>query len=184
MASTRQQVAGQVSAATDRLQQVATHGVAGTIAAVDATRAETVDTLDGSVKAIDRQTDRLAKPLDDYADSVRDGAAVSARYVRRNDPRDMAADVAGRVSKPPFVAGVVIGAALVGGGLLLGGFLRNRTGGLGQPVSALTNALGPRAGDAFALFRDALVSLAIARAVEAFDEALPGFKGHFERAAQ
>jgi hypothetical protein len=184
MASTRQQIENQVASATDRAQELAAKAVAGTTAAVDSQRRETADALGGAAKLIDRQADRLPKPLDEYADSVKDGLGSAARYVRRHDVREMAEDAADRVSQSALAKGLLIGAVVVGGGLLLSSFLREHAGEPGQRGSAFADALGPKVNESFNLFRDALIGLAVAKAVEALDGALPGFKGHFERVAQ
>jgi hypothetical protein len=184
MPSTRQELENQISSTTDRVQELASKAAARTTDAMDAKRRDVADALDGTAKAIDGQADRLPEPFDELADSVQDGLGTAARYVRRNDAGDMAGDLIDCIKQSPVASGLAIGAALVGGGLLVNGLLRARGGESGHPFAALAEALGPKAGDTFNLFRDALIALAVARAVEAFDEALPGFKDHFERASQ
>jgi hypothetical protein len=181
MPSTSRTLEQQSSETLNRAQKIASSAMDDAEKAVDSCREQTADALRGAAKAIGGEADRLPKPLNEYADSLKDGLNSSARYIRRHDAGEMASDAADLVTNPPVSTVLLVGAALVGGGFLVSGLLRDQK--RESPLSAFMEGLGPKATETVKLFRDALIALMIAKAVEAAEEAMPGFKSHFQKLA-
>src|SRR5262245_23864143 len=111
MPSTSAKLEHQASDALNRAQKIASNAAEDADKAVDNCREQTADALHGAAKTIGGQADRLPKPLNEYADSVKDGLESSARYVRQHDAGEMASDAADLVTNPPVSTVLLVGAA-------------------------------------------------------------------------
>lgn len=156
--------------------------------AVNEQRRNVAQALDSASDAVDRRGQQLPKPLDQYADHVKDGLSGAATYVRKNDAGDMAEDALDTVREHPIPSLLVLGAVVVGGGLLIASLLAEGDGdadnadGTKSLLSAAANGLGPKANATIIRMRDAAFNMALTKAVDAVEEMFPGFREHFEKA--
>lgn len=109
-----------------------------------------------------------------------------ADYVRDNDVKDMAHDVMRASTAHPVATWLVLGAVVIGGGMLVAAMLHDE-GGSGESrrpmrLAAAAGSIGPRVAETLGRMRDAAFSFALAKAVDTVDGILPGFRDHYERA--
>ena len=90
-------------------------------------------------------------------------------------------------SQHPVASLLVLGAVVIGGGLLVAAMLRDHGAedGLGEfrgprRLAAVTG-MSPKVIETVSRVRDAAFSLALAKAVDTVDEIFPGFREHYER---
>jgi len=175
------------SKAADRVENVVTTGVNKANDAANAQRGQAAGALDAAAEAVDRHGKKLPKPLDDYAGDVKDGLATVADYVRDHDVREMADQAAMTVKDYPVTALLVLGAVVLGGGLLVASIIRNENdsngGSARQPLFAsAADGLGPKATETVNRIRNAAFSMALAKTVDTIEDMFPGFREHFEKA--
>jgi hypothetical protein len=89
----------------------------------------------------------------------------------------------------PLGSLLVLGAVVIGGGMLAAAMLRDddRVDGSGESrrpmgLAAAARGMGPRVTDTLSRIRDAAFSFAIAKAIDTVEEMFPGFREHYERA--
>jgi hypothetical protein len=93
-----------------------------------------------------------------------------------------------RESQYPVASLLVLGAVVIGGGLLVAAMLRDRGSddGLGEfrkprRFAAAVTGMGPRVAETVSRIRDAAFSFALAKAIDTVDDMFPGFRDHYER---
>jgi hypothetical protein len=90
-------------------------------------------------------------------------------------------------SQYPVASWLVLGAVVIGGGLLVAAMLRDHGAedGLGEFRGprrlAAVSGMSPKVIETVSRVRDAAFSLALAKAVDTVDEIFPGFREHYER---
>jgi hypothetical protein len=89
----------------------------------------------------------------------------------------------------PLGSLLVLGAVVIGGGILVAAMLRDDDpmDGFGESrrpmgLAAAARGMGPRVADVLGRVRDAAFSFAIAKAIDTVEEMFPGFREHYERA--
>ena len=173
------------SKAANRVGSIATTGVGKAADAVNAQREQAADAIDTAAEAVDRQGKKLPKPLNEYAGDVKEGLGTAADYVRDHDVRDMADQAVRNAKDYPIASLLVLGAVVLGGGLLVASIVRheNDSSSGGQPyLAAASNGLGPRATETVTRIRDAAFSMALKKAIDTIEEMFPGFREHFDKA--
>jgi hypothetical protein len=149
-------------------------------------REQVADGLDGAADSVADKSETLPEAAKRYSRAAGGKLHEAADYVRDNDVEDIRRDVMETASAHPVASLLVLGAVVIGGSLLVAsmlgdngrdsGELRRRTG-----VASLVSGLGPRGTETLARIRDAVMSHALARAVDTVDEIWPGFREHYER---
>jgi hypothetical protein len=156
--------------------------------AADAKRKEGATVLDRAAHAIGDQAKRLPGALGEYADTAKEGITDAADYVRHTDAKDMMDDAVGTAKAHPITSILVLGAVVVGGGLLLANAMgKDSQSGEsnGESLFAkLSNGWGPEITDKVTHFRDSLFNFAITGVVDNLEQIVPGFRDHFDKAAQ
>ena len=96
------------------------------------------------------------------------GLSAAATYVRKHDAGEMADDAMDTFRAYPVASLLVIGAAVVGGGILIASLLAQgdgeAKGGNAEPsglFAAASNGLGPKASETVTRMRDAAFALAL-----------------------
>jgi hypothetical protein len=91
-------------------------------------------------------------------------------------------------SRYPVASLLVLGAVVIGGGILVATMLRDRGSddGLGEfrkprRFAAAVTGMGPRVAETVSRIRDAALSFALAKAIDTVDDMFPGFRDHYER---
>ena len=90
-------------------------------------------------------------------------------------------------SQYPVASWLVLGAVVIGGGLLVAAMLRDHGAedGLGEFRGprrlAVVSGMSPKVIQTVSRVRDAAFSFALAKAVDTVDEIFPGFREHYER---
>jgi hypothetical protein len=160
-------------------------------AVVNEPRGKAADALDSGADAVDHEGAQLPKPLNEYATDVKQGLSAAADYVRTHDAREMAGDAANSVSQYPIASLVLIGAVVIGGGLLIATALAQgdaeetsdaETAPSNSLLAVASNGLGPKASETVTRMRDAAFSLALTKAVDSIEDMFPGFREHFDKA--
>lgn len=87
----------------------------------------------------------------------------------------------------PLGSLLVLGAVVIGGGMLAAAMLRDDDPmGLGtrrpMGLARAASSVSPRVTETLGRIRDAAFSFAIAKAIDTVDDLLPGFREHYERA--
>jgi len=155
--------------------------------AVNEQRRNAAQGLDTASDAVNRNAQQLPKPFDQYANDVKDGLSGAASYVRQHDAGDMAEDALDTVRDHPFPSLLVLGAVIVGGGILIASLVSEGAGetdnahGAKSLLTAAANGLGPKATATIIRMRDAAFNMALTKAVDAVEEMFPGFREHFEQ---
>lgn len=91
------------------------------------------------------------------------------------------------VERFPVVPLLVLGAVVIGGGILVAAMLRHdERDGLGEfrsprRLSAAVSGVGPRVAETLGRVRDAAISFALTKAIDTVDDIFPGFRDHYER---
>ncbi|HEY9462356.1 MAG TPA: hypothetical protein VIR54_04665 [Vicinamibacterales bacterium] len=88
----------------------------------------------------------------------------------------------------PLTSVLVLGAVVIGGGILVASMLRDdaRKEGLGEfhrpsRLASAVTGMGPRVTEALSRVRDAAISFALTKAIDTVDDMFPGFRDHYER---
>ena len=147
------------------------------------------DALDTAAESVGHARDRLPEPLDRHADQVADGLGQAAAYVRGHDGAEMADDLWKVARDHPIPAALIATGIIVGAGYVVAGALREQQHD-SSPASnraqrllrSASQVLGPQTNQTVLRIRDAVVSLALAKLVEAVENRVPGFREHFDRA--
>jgi hypothetical protein len=91
-------------------------------------------------------------------------------------------------SRFPVAPLLVLGAVVIGGGILVAAMLRHDgpEDGLGEfrrprRLSAAVSGVGPRVAETLGRVRDAAISFALTKAIDTVDDIFPGFRDHYER---
>jgi hypothetical protein len=91
-------------------------------------------------------------------------------------------------SRVPVAPLLVLGAVVIGGGILVAAMLRHDgpEDGLGEfrrpkRLSAVVSGVGPRVAETLSRVRDAAISFALTKAIDTVDDMFPGFRDHYER---
>ena len=113
------------SKAADRAENIARTGLSKAAEAADTKREQAADAIDTAAEAVDRQGKKLPKPVNQYAGGVKDGLETAADYVRDHDVREMADQAVKTAKDYPIASLLVLGAVVLGGGLLVAGMARN-----------------------------------------------------------
>lgn len=89
----------------------------------------------------------------------------------------------------PLAPLLVLGAVVIGGGILVTAMLRDKApeDGLGEfrrprRLSTAMSGMGPRVSETLSRMRDAAFSFALAKAIDTVDDMFPGFRDHYDRA--
>jgi hypothetical protein len=147
------------------------------------------DALDTAAASVGQAKDHLPEPLDRHADHVADGLGQAAAYVRGHDGAEIADDLWKVARDYPVPVGLLATGIIVGAGYLVARALReeqhdprpaaNRAH---TVLSSASQLLGPQTNQTVLRVRDAMVSLALAKMVDAVEHRVPGFREHFDKA--
>ena len=172
---------------TDTANEKVMGGVKKAADAVDARRGEVADALDTAAQTVDEQGKNAPEPVKGYAGEAKQKIEAAADYVRDHDAKEIGTDVYEKAKEFPLASVIIFGAVIVGGGLLLAA-MRDQDDSFMEPgqqqpstLAAMAGGLGPQATDTLTKMRDAAVSFALMKAIEAVDDRFPGFRQHFER---
>ena len=127
---------------------------------------------------------RAAEALDDAQATLH----KAVDYVRDTDADEMGRDVMRTAKTHPVTSLLVLGAVVIGGGMLVAAMLQEdgeaqalgRSRGPNRLASALSG-LGPRGGETLSRIRDAAFSLAFEKAIDQAELMFPGFREHYDR---
>ena len=108
----------------------------------------------------------------------------AADYVRDHDVEDMGRDAMDAASAHPVASLLVLSAVVIGGSLLVAAMLRDDGPDSGEShrprgLASAATGLGPKGTETLTRIRDAAMSFALAKAVDAADEIWPGFREHY-----
>jgi len=155
----------------------------------DSHREVVADALDSAAESVGQAGDRLSEPLDRHADQVRDGLEKTADYVRDHDAGERVDDLWTVARDYPIPAVLIATGIIVGAGYVVAGALREQqhdsspASNRAQPLlRSASQVLGPQTNQTVLRIRDAVVSLALAKLVDAVENRVPGFREHFDRA--
>jgi len=119
-------------------------------------------------------------------DGGKERLAAVADYVRDHDARAMADDAIHTARQYPFASLFIAGAVVVGGGLLVARLMHDSSGREGPRGRSLYETMsqgwGPKTTETVTRLRDAVFSVALLKAVDALEDAVPGFREHFDKA--
>jgi hypothetical protein len=122
------------------------------------------------------------------ASSAATRAGDAADYIREHDVEDMGQDVMRAAKAHPIASLLVMGAVVVGGGMLIAAMLKDdgSAGASGQSrrvlgLASASSGLGPKGTEALSRIRDAAFSFVFDKAVDTVNELFPGFREHYER---
>ena len=119
-------------------------------------------------------------------DGGKERLAAAADYVREHDARAMADDAIHTARQYPLASLFIAGAVVVGGGLVVARLLHSNSGPEGPRGQSLYETMsqgwGPKTTETVTRLRDAVFSVALFKAVVALEDALPGFREHFDKA--
>jgi hypothetical protein len=173
------------SKAAARAANMATTGLNKAADAADAKREQAADAIDTAAEAVDQKGKELPKPLNEYAGDVKHGLGTAADFVRDHDVQDMADQAVKTAKDYPVASLLLLGAVILGGGLLVASIVRNDndSSSAGQPyLATASNGLGPKATETVTRIRDAAFSMALKKAIDTIEEMFPGFRAHFDKA--
>ena len=134
------------------------------------------------------QSEKAAESAKRYSRAAKDKLQDVADYVSDSDAEDMGRDLIQTTTAHPVASLLVLGAVVIGGGMLVAAMLhddRANESGESRRLMRLTSAaggMGPRAAESLSRIRDAAFSFALAKAVDTVDGMFPGFREHYERA--
>jgi hypothetical protein len=139
----------------------------------------------------ERSEDAASKAVDqvkNIAASAATRAGDAADYIREHDAEDMGRDVMRAAKAYPIASLLVMGAVVVGGGMLIAAMLtddgppeasgRSRSG---MGLASASSGLGPKGIETLSRIRDAAFSFVFDKAVDTVNEMWPGFREHYER---
>lgn len=181
--------AGAVSKAADQAKNLAGDAAAKVAAGVDAKREQAAEAIEGAADSIGEAGEHAPEPARRYSRAAKDKLHQTADYLRSYDVEDMERDAADAVREHAIGTLLVLGVVVVGGAILVAKVLDNerpesqaedepRSMGLKSAASGL----GPKGTETLTRIRDAAFSFVLAKAVEAADQAFPGFREHFDKA--
>jgi hypothetical protein len=125
---------------------------------------------------------------DRAADAISQRVAGAASYVRDHDPSEVVDDAVRAAEEYPVAAlliltGVVIGGSLLAAHMLRPGETTKADASRARSVfAAASGSLGSQTSQTVTRIRDAVISMALMKAVDAIAEKFPEFRGHFEKA--
>jgi hypothetical protein len=178
-----------VSKGADQAKNLAADTAAKVAAGVDAKREQAAGAMDAAADRIGETGERAPEPARRYSRAAKDKLHQTADYVRDHDVEDMERDAAHAVREHAIGTLLVLGVVVVGGAILVAKMLEGE-----QPESyaedsprpmslkSAASGLGPKGTETLTRIRDAAFSFVMAKAVEAADQAFPGFREHFDRA--
>jgi len=139
----------------------------------------------------ERSEDAASKAVDqvkNIAASAAASAGDAVDYVREHDVEDIGRDAMRAAKAYPIASLLVMGAVVVGGGMLIAAMLKDdgspSTSGRSRSVMGLSSAssgLGPKGMETLSRIRDAAFSFVFDKAVDTVNELFPGFREHYER---
>jgi hypothetical protein len=188
MASQTERGGQAASQTVDDIKSRAADAVKSVRDAVDDKREPVADTLQNAADTVGEKSKSMPDAAKGPARAAKESLDDAAEYVRENDAERMGRDAMQTVTAHPVASLLLLGAAVIGGGLLLaamsdkggsdaGSTESDSTLGLASAVSSL----GPKGAETLNRIRDAAVSFALSRAVDTVDEIFPGFREHYER---
>jgi hypothetical protein len=175
--------------AADQVTEQVTNGARRAVDAVNEQRGKAAQAIDTAAEAVDRQGERLPKPVNEYATDVKDGLHTAADYVREHDASEMAGDAVETVKAYPVISLLLVGAVVIGGGVLIASLLSQEEGDHSDAndaqskslFAAASHGLGPKASETVTRMRDAAFNMALTKAVDTMEDLFPGFREHFEK---
>jgi ElaB/YqjD/DUF883 family membrane-anchored ribosome-binding protein len=153
--------------------------------AIDDKRERVADALDDAADTVANKGKSVPEPAKRYSRAAKGKLHEAADYVRDHDVEDMGRDAMDAASAHPVASLLVLSAVVIGGSLLVASMLRDDgpdSGESHRPMGLASAAigLGPKGTETLTRIRDAAMSFALAKAVEAADEIWPGFREHYE----
>ena len=119
---------------------------------------------------------------DEDGDYFTERLAATAGYLREHDAREIARDAVKVVRQYPVMSTFVIMAALAGGSLAASTWRRRDVATDSVRGGATTREIRPNVAETVGRIGAAALSFALAKGVDAIDDAFPGFREHFEKA--
>jgi hypothetical protein len=173
------------SKAADQVKDMAARTATSAGAAIDDKREGVATALDDAADTVADKGKSLPDPAERYSRAATGKLHEAADYVRDNDVEDMGRDARDAASAHPVASLLVLGAVVIGGSLLIASMLRDdgpNSGKSHRPMGLASAAtgLGSRGTETLTRIRDAAMSFALGKAVDAVDEIWPGFREHYE----
>lgn len=133
-------------------------------------------------------TSKAVDTVKNIAASAATSAGDAADYVREHDVQDMGRDVMHVAKAHPMASLLVMGAVVLGGGMLIAAMLKDDES-AGTPwrsrgvmgLASASSGLGPKGTETLSRIRDAAFSFIFDKAVDTVNEMFPGFREHYER---
>ena len=171
------------SKAGDQLKDMAAKTATTAGAAIDDKRERVADALDDAADTVADKGKSVPEPVKRYSRAAKGKLHEAADYVRDNDLEDMGRDAMDAASAHPVTSLLVLSAVVIGGSLLVASMLRDDGSDSGHRPMSLASAatgLGPKGTETLTRIRDAAMSFALVKAVDAVNEIWPGFREHYE----
>ncbi len=128
------------------------------------------------------QTEQARQAVTKAVDQIKEQTAEAGRTAAEavNEHRGQAARPAGDL---PIASLLLLGAVLLGGGLLVARVIReeNEDSEGRAYFSTAVNGLGPKASDTVSRIRDAAFAMVLMKTVDTIEEIFPGFRQHFRQ---
>ena len=176
------------SKAPDRVKASTASPVKGKADAIEHKRRQAGDGLDEAADAVGEKGEGLREPAARYARNAQEKLHDAADYVRDTDARQIGRDALDRAAAYPLASVLIVSAVVIGGGFLVATMLRNEGAGgevaggrRPSGLASLASGLGPKGQETANRIRDAVVSFAVAKAVDTAEQIFPGFREHFDR---